>query len=126
MEIKRLEALKKSSSTYELRTKTPKQKQRDYIQPDNTVDDEDSEIFKGSIIPSDNDIECNAMTKLKNKIIKAQEEYIINNKHNNPPMYKANVLLRPEDIEPPLYEVRMKTVRQKKQDKYDKLALAAF
>ena len=41
-------------------------------------------------------------------------------------MYKVDKELRPEDIEPPLYEVRMKNIRQKKQDKYDKLALAAF
>ena len=66
------------------------------------------------------------MTKLKHKIIKAQEEYITNNKQLDPPMYKANVILRPEDIEPPLYEVRMKNARQKKQERYDKLALNAF
>ena len=40
-------------------------------------------------------------------------------------MYKANHVLRPEDIEP-TYEVRMKTARQKKQEKYDKLTLKAF
>ena len=28
-------------------------------------------------------------------------------------MYKATEILRPEDIEPPLYEVRMKSARQK-------------
>ena len=40
-------------------------------------------------------------------------------------MYTPPGLLRPEDIEP-TYEVRMKTIRQKKQEKYDKLALKAF
>ena len=41
-------------------------------------------MFKGSSIPSDNDIECNAMTTLNNKTIKAQEEYITNNKQLDP------------------------------------------
>ena len=50
---------------------------------------------------------------------------MINNKKSDLPMYKPNIILRPEDIEP-TYEVRMKTARQKKQDKYDKLALKAF
>ena len=57
--------------------------------------------------------------------MKAEEEYIINNKKSDLPMYKTNNVLRPEDIEP-TYEVRMKTIRQKKQEKYDKLALKAF
>ena len=50
---------------------------------------------------------------------------MINNKKSYLPMYKPTIILRPEDIEP-TYEVRMKTARQKKQDKYDKLALKAF
>ena len=66
------------------------------------------------------------MTKLKNKITKAQDDYKANNKQLEPPMYNANVILRPEDIEPPTYEVRMKNARQKKQEKYDKLASKAF
>ena len=66
------------------------------------------------------------MPKLKHKIIKAQEEYKANNKQLELPMYKVNEVLRPEDIEPPLFEVRMKTARQKKQDKYDKLMSKAF
>ena len=88
-----------------------------------TDDDEEIKIFKGSIIPSD-DIEIDAMTQLKNKITKAQEEYMIKNKKSDLPMYTPT-RLRPEDIEP-TYEVRMKTIRQKKQEKYDKLALKAF
>ena len=86
-------------------------------------DDEEIKIFKGSIIPSD-DIEIDPMTQLKNKILKAQEEYMIKNKKSDLPMYTPT-RLRPEDIEP-TYEVRMKTIRQKKQEKYDKLALKAF
>ena len=41
-------------------------------------------------------------------------------------MYKVKEALRPEDIAPPLYEVRMKSARQKKQEQYDKLMLKAF
>ena len=41
-------------------------------------------------------------------------------------MYKVNESLRPEDIEPPTYEVRMKHACQKKQEKYDTLTLRAF
>ena len=56
--------------------------------------------------------------------MKAEEEYIINKKADLS-MYKANNVLRTEDIEP-TYELRMKTIRQKKQEKYDKLASKAF
>ena len=41
-------------------------------------------------------------------------------------MYKVDQISRAEDIEPPLYEVRMKNAREKKQEKYDKLMLKAF
>ena len=41
-------------------------------------------------------------------------------------MYKHTEIQRPEDIIPPTYEVRMKNARQKKQEKYDKLASTAF
>ena len=99
-------------------------KQVQNIHPElETDDDEEIKIFKGSIIPSD-DIEIDPMTQLKNKITKAQEEYMIKNKKSDLPMYTPT-RLRPEDIEP-TYEVRMKTIRQKKQEKYDKLALKAF
>ena len=97
---------------------------REYIQPDNLLHEENG-IFKGSMIPSD-DIEMDAMTKLKNQITKIQDEYMIKNKKSDLPMYKVDKELRPEDIEPPLYEVRMKNTHQKKQEKYDKLMLKAF
>ena len=84
------------------------------IHQDVESDDEEVQIFKGSIIPSD-DIEINAMTKLKNQITKAQEEYMTNNKKSDLPMYKVNEVLRLEDIEPPTHEVRMKNARQTKQ-----------
>ena len=74
MEIKRLEAIKKS--TLDVRMKKTKEIQREYIKPDNILYDEEGAIFKGSIIPSD-DIEIDAMTKLKNQITKAQDEYMI-------------------------------------------------
>ena len=41
-------------------------------------------------------------------------------------MHTVSEALRPEDIEPPLYEVRMKSARQKKQKKYDKSMSKAF
>ena len=121
MEIKRLEALKKS--THDVRMKKPKEIQREYIKPDNVLHDEECKIFKGSIIPSD-DIEIDEMAKLKNKITKEQNDYMTKHRKSELPMYIPTGL-RPEDIEP-TYEVRMKTTRQKKQEKYDKLALAAF
>ena len=66
------------------------------------------------------------MADLKNQITKAQEEYKSNNKQPDLPMYKTTDLHRPEEIIPPTYEVRMKNARQKKQEKYDKLASKAF
>ena len=51
---------------------------------------------------------------------------MLNTKTSDLPMHKGNEVLRPEDIEPPLYEVRMKNAREKKQEKYDKLMLKAF
>ena len=84
------------------------------IHQDVESDDEEVQIFKGSIIPSD-DIEIDAMTKLKNQITKAQEEYMTNNKKSDLPMYKVNEVLRLEDIEPQTHEVRMKNARQTKQ-----------
>ena len=60
------------------------------------------------------------MTNLKQKqITKAQDEYLINNKKSDLPMYKVKEVSRPEDIIPPTYEVRMNNARQKKQNKYD-------
>ena len=41
-------------------------------------------------------------------------------------MYKTTDLQRPADITPPTYEVRIKSARMKKQQKYDKLASKAF
>ena len=75
-------------------------------------------------MPEHTDI--HAMTKLNNQITKAQEEYKSNNKQPDLLMYKHTEILRPEDIEPPLYEVRIKNARLKKQEKYDKLMLKAF
>ena len=56
----------------------------------------------------------NPMTKLKNQITKAQEDYKANNKQLEPPMYKHTTRQNPEDIIPPEYEVRMKSAREKK------------
>ena len=56
--------------------KNSKEIKREYIQPDNALYDEEHGIFKGSMIPSD-DIEMDAMIKLKNQITKIQDEYMI-------------------------------------------------
>ena len=89
-------------------------------------DDEDTkEFLRDCIKPSDN-TDINPMTKLKNQITKAQEDYKANNKQLEPPMYKHTTRQNPEDIIPPEYEVRMKSAREKKQEKYDKLASKAF
>ena len=82
------------------------------VNQDEESDDEEVLSFKGSSIPCD-DIEIVAMTNSKDQLTKAQEEYKSNNKQSALPMYKATEILRPEDIEPPLYEVRMKSARQK-------------
>ena len=96
------------------------------VQPDEEVYAEEEENLKGSGIPSD-DIELDAMTNIKHQTTKAQYEYMINNNIKpDLPMYKVNEASRPEDIIPPTYEVRMKSARQKKQSKYDKLMLKAF
>ena len=44
------------------------------VKQDEELDDEEVKIFQGSIIPSD-DLELYAMTKFKNQITKAQEEF---------------------------------------------------
>ena len=49
------------------------------------------------------------MTKLKNQIPKAQEEYKSNNKQPELPMYKHGDVQRPEDILPTTYAVIIKT-----------------
>ena len=71
-------------------------------------DDEEVQIFKGSIIPSD-DIELDAMTKLKNQITKAQEEHMINNNKSDLLMYQVNEVSRRQT---PVDEVRMNNARQ--------------
>ena len=84
------------------------------IHQDVESDDAEVKIFKGSIIPSD-DLEIDAMTKLKNQLTKAQDDYILNDTKPDLPMYTPTKISRPEDTEPPLYEVRMKThVRRNK------------
>ena len=94
------------------------------VEQDEELDDSEDGIFDGSIIQSEQ-TEINPMAKLKNQILKAQEEYITNNRQPDLPMYKTEGH-RPEEIIPPTYEVRMKNARQKKQEKYDKLASKAF
>ena len=96
------------------------------VEQDEDSNDEDTKEFLNDCIQQSEHTAINPMTKLKNQIIKAQEEYITNNKQPDLPMYKHTEIQNPEDIIPPTYEVRMKNARQKKQDKYDKLASKAF
>ena len=95
------------------------------VQYDDVLYDEESGIFKGSIIPYDG-IEMDDMTKLKNQITKAQDGYMLKHRKSDLPMYTYNKVSKPEDIVPPLQEVRMKNAREKKQEKYDELMLKAF
>ena len=94
------------------------------VQSDDVLYDEESGIFKGSIIPYDG-IEMDDMTKLKNQITKAQDDYMLKHRKSDLPMYTYTKVSKPEDIVPPLSEVRMKNAREKKQEKYDKLMLKA-
>ena len=82
------------------------------------------ECLNYCIKPSDS-TEINPMTQLSNHITRAQE-YKANNKQPEPPMYATTDLHIPDDIIPPTYEVIMKSARQKKQEKYAKLASSAF
>ena len=72
------------------------------VQADEELYDSEDKIFKGSIIPSDNNdrISLAEFNKLEIK--------------------------RLEALKRPTYEVRMKTAKEKKQEKYDKLVLKAF
>ena len=81
--------------------------------------------FEGSIIPSD-DIEIDAMTKLKHQIIKSQAYYKTNTKQPHVPMYNHNEIQKCDAIIPPSHEVRMKSARMKKQEEYDKLMSNVF
>ena len=72
------------------------------VQADEELYDSEDRIFKGSIIPSDN-----------NDRISLAE-------------FNKMEIKRLEALKRPTYEVRMKTAKEKKQEKYDKLVLKAF
>ena len=93
------------------------------VQQDEESDDDENKIFKGSIIPSENDKEFNTMTKLKNKIIKVQES---DNNSIELSEFNNMEIKRLEALKISTYEVRMKNAREKKQEKYDKLTSKAF
>ena len=83
------------------------------VEQDVESDDDDmQELLNYCIKPSDN-TDINPMTKLKNQVTKAQEEYQANNTHPDPPMYKVEDSHKPETIIQPTYEVIMKTTREK-------------
>jgi hypothetical protein len=69
------------------------------------------------------DFDNKPVNKIINKNVKKQES---NNNKSDLPMYNNRDVQRPEAIIPPTYEVRMKNAREKKQEKYDKLASKAF
>jgi hypothetical protein len=77
------------------------------VQADEELYDEEGRIFKGSIIPSENIRESSYKT-------------ITLSEFNNMEIKRLEALKRPT------YEVRMKTAKEKKQEKYDKLASNAF
>jgi hypothetical protein len=89
---------------------------------DEELDDDEADFFKeDSLITVDFDDK--PMNKIININVKKQES---NNNKSDLPMYNNRDVQRPEAIIPPTYEVRMKNAREKKQEKYDKLASKAF
>ena len=124
--IKRVEDVEKSKAIPKKVMKNlMKLKPVKVVQQDEESDDYDDEnkIFKGSIIPSENDKEFNTMTKLKNKIIKVQES---DNNSIELSEFNNMEIKRLEALKISTYEVRMKNAREKKQEKYDKLTSKAF
>ena len=122
--IKRVEDVEKSKAIPKKVMKNlMKLKPVKVVQQDEESDDDENKIFKGSIIPSENDKEFNAMTKLKNKIIKVQES---DNNSIELSEFNNMEIKRLEALKISTYEVRMKNAREKKQEKYDKLTSKAF
>ena len=122
--IKRVEDVEKSKAIPKKVMKNlMKLKPVKVVQQDEESDDDENKIFKGSIIPSENDKEFNTMTKLKNKIIKVQES---DNNSMELSEFNNMEIKRLEALKISTYEVRMKTAREKKQEKYDKLTSKAF
>ena len=122
--IKRVEDVEKSKAIPKKVMKNlMKLKPVKVVQQDEESDDDENKIFKGSIIPSENDKEFNTMTKLKNKIIKAQES---DNNSIELSEFNNMEIKRLEALKISTYEVRMKNAREKKQEKYDKLTSKAF
>ena len=122
--IKRVEDVEKSKAIPKKVMKNLKKlKTVKVVQQDEESDDDENKIFKGSIIPSENDKEFNTMTKLKNKIIKVQES---DNNSIELSEFNNMEIKRLEALKISTYEVRMKNAREKKQEKYDKLTSKAF
>ena len=51
---------------------------------------------------------------------------MLNTEKSDLPMYKVSKVLRFEDIEPPTYDVRMKSARQTNTENYGNLMSKAF
>jgi hypothetical protein len=91
------------------------------------IQDEESDDNEADVLKADNliivDFDNKPMNNIINTNVKKQES---NNNKSDLPMYNNRDVQRPEAIIPPTYEVRMKNAREKKQEKYDKLASKAF
>jgi hypothetical protein len=84
------------------------------------IQDEESDDNEADVLKEDTLITVDFDNKPMNKIQQS------NNIKSDLSMYNNRDIQRPEAIIPPTYEVRMKNAREKKQEKYDKLALKAF
>jgi endogenous inhibitor of DNA gyrase (YacG/DUF329 family) len=93
---------------------------KDIIQ--NEESNDEAEILKENKLITV-DFDNKPSNKIINTNVKKQES---NNNKSDLSMYNNRDVQRPEAIIPPTYEVRMKNAREKKQEKYDKLASKAF
>jgi hypothetical protein len=91
------------------------------------IQDEESDDNEADVLKADSliivDFDNKPMNKIINTNVKKQES---NNNKSDLSIYTNRDTQRPEAIIPPTYEVNMKNAREKKQDKYDKLASKAF
>ena len=88
-----------------------------HVESDDDDDNNMTEVLKAYNKMPDG-VKITDMTELNNQMS--------NNKQPQLPMYKHNQIQRPENIEPPTYEVIIKNARLKNQEKYDKLTPKGF
>jgi hypothetical protein len=91
------------------------------------IQDEESDDNKGDVLKEDNLIIVDFDNKPKNKIInKNVKKKESNDNEMSLSDFNNMEILRLEALKKTTYEVRMKSARDKKQEKYDKLASNAF